>query len=400
MKMLSPKSKNKPQQTKITYSKFFGRSLAIYPGRLESILSNQLDVSLAAEFKGTGARTPYPVSNGIAVIDVQGPLISGQLGWLEMLFGMMSYDDIERDFVQALNDPAVKGILFNLDSPGGEAGGMFDLSDAVYNARGSKPIWAIANEEAYSAAYGIASAADKVFITRTGAVGSVGVIAVHMETSKKDELEGLAYTLIRGGKYKAEQNSLEPLTDHAQQSIQSEVDRIYGMFVEMIARNRGLSPETILKTEAGIFYGELAVNAGFADSIGNLKETLAEFQQSNQGKPTITAQDDSPVPGLTALSGEIPDAVIAAALSRERESVSKIIELCDLVHRPGWAGELIKAGITPEHARARILNRLADESDSIEIDSRLNLDRSATRDPIRTSGLNTAEIYNLRNKRR
>lgn len=385
---------HKPQ-TQINYPAFFGRTLAIEPARLEPILQSRFDVSLANFKDSLETRRNYQVSNGVAIIDVSGALVSGQLGWLELLFGMQSYNDIERDFLQASSDPSVTSILFNVNSPGGEAGGMFDLSDTIYKARGSKPIWAVANEEAFSAAYGIASAADKVYVTRTGGVGSVGVVSVHVETSERNKKEGLAYTVFRAGQFKAEQNPLEPLTDHAKESIQTEVNRLYGMFVDLVARNRRLSKDSILKTQAGIFFGESGVQNGFADAIGNLKEVLAELQAKSPGKNAIAAQEGLPGKVLAFPTGESLETAIAQAKNQAREEIIKILEMCDLAHRPEWALGFIQEGIPLDRVRTRIINRRADECDATYIDSKHNLDC----DLFRTSALNTQEIYESRKKR-
>jgi capsid assembly protease len=388
--LFSHKPKNQ-----INYPAFFGRPLAVEPARLEPILQSRFEVNLA-DFKGSlESQRNYQVSNGVAIIDVSGALVSGQLGWIERLFGMQSYDEIERDFLQASRDPSVTAVLFKVNSPGGEAGGMFDLSAAIYKARGSKPIWAIANEEAFSAAYGIASAADKVYVTRTGGVGSVGVIAVHMETSEQNKREGHTYSIFRAGEFKAEQNSLEPLTDHARGSIQAEVNRIYSMFIDQVARNRGMSKESILKTKAGIFFGEGGVLNGFADAVSNVKDVLAELQAKAAGNKAITAQEDfsdkglaAPIRGSFAVASDQPKI-------QTREEITKILEICALAHRPEWGLEMVNAGITPDQARTRILNRMADEDEATQIDSRLN----PFRDSISQSSLNTREIYENRKRR-
>ena len=184
---------------------------------------------------------------------------------------------LKEDIQDATDDPDVKGILMHIDSPGGEASGLFDLSDALYQARDAKPLWAVAGDAAYSAAYGIASAAEKIFITRTGGVGSVGVICVHVDVSKANEKEGLNYTIFRGGKYKAETNPYEELTDHAHKNLQAEVERLYQLFAGTIARNRSMTVSEVLKMEAQCYHGENGVKAGLADAVGTLEEAHAQM---------------------------------------------------------------------------------------------------------------------------
>ena len=138
-------------------------------------------------------------------------------------------------------DEDVSQIILNIDSPGGEVAGAFDLADLIYQARGTKPILAIANESALSAAYLIASAADKVYLTRTASVGSVGVMALHVDQSKAEEKIGLKYTAIYAGARKNDFSPHCPLSDEAFAAATEKVNATYDLFVKTVARNRGIS---------------------------------------------------------------------------------------------------------------------------------------------------------------
>ena len=179
--------------------RLFNTPLAITPGKAEVVMAalaermgiaqiqrgvrmmedDDYDYTKPGESPGTG----YDVVGGVAVIQVAGTLVQ-KLGTLRPYSGMTGYDGIRQNFLTALIDPDVTSIVLDIDSPGGEVSGCFDLVDAIYEARGSKPIWAILNDAAYSAAYAIASAADKIYVPRTGGTGSVGVIWIHMDWSE------------------------------------------------------------------------------------------------------------------------------------------------------------------------------------------------------------------------
>jgi capsid assembly protease len=402
----------------------------INPMWLEMRMKTSRDLQALAFFEREAAkRKPYRMEDGIAVFDVSGPLWNGEGWFLENNF----YRNLQKNFGAALSDAEVKGILFNLDSPGGEAGGMFDLADAIYNARGIKPVWAIANEEAFSAAYGIASAADRIYVTRTGGVGSVGVVAVHVEYSQENKMLGWNYTLFRGGKYKAEQNGIEPLTGHAQESIQSEVDRIYGMFVDLAARNRSTPSEKIRATEAALYFGENAVQAGLADRLGNFEQALNDFKQSisrpggnlnmsnqttdNNQAPALQAnnqpsppsqnetapqaatsqQQPTQAPAAAPMAAGIDlDAIYKQADEKARADIQTINDLCALAHRPEMAAQLIGERLTPDQARKKLLNVMADECDATAIDSRLNVDRAMGSTQAQAPKINAADIYSRR----
>jgi ClpP class serine protease len=182
----------------------------------------------------------------------------------------------------AFADPAARAVLLELDSPGGEVGGLFDLVDRFVSLRNEagKPLWAVASESALSAGFAIASAADRLYVTRTGEVGSVGVVAIHVDESAADAMAGLKWTLIHAGRKKIEGNPHEPLSPEVFAGIQSDVDALHSDLVGLIARNRGMSAAAVGATEAAIYRGQRAVTVGFADRIGTVGQALADLTDS------------------------------------------------------------------------------------------------------------------------
>lgn len=214
---------------------------------------------------------------GIAYIPVIGTLVN-KLGSLDPISGMTGYDGIGTKIAAAGSDPDVRGILFDIDSFGGEAAGTFDLVDQIFgtNARnGGKPIWAMATDDSLSAGYFLMSAADHIFLPRTGRLGSIGVVALHADFSKALEQDGIDVTMIFAGDRKVDGNPFEPLPEAVQQEFQASVDRSYDLFVSTVARNRGISEGRIRDTQAAIFEGEAAVDAGLADGVASPREVFA-----------------------------------------------------------------------------------------------------------------------------
>lgn len=220
----------------------------------------------------------YDVVEGIAIIPIQGTLVQ-KLGTLRPYSGMTGYDGIRACFLRALNDSEVKAICLDIDSPGGEVAGCFDLVDEIYAARGSKPVWAILSESAYSAAYALASAADKIIVPRTGGVGSVGVIVMHVDWSQKIKNDGLQVTIITYGDRKAESNPYEPLSETARKSIQSDIDEMGRLFVSTVSRNRGITEKTVRDTEAACFLGADGVQLGLADRVASPDAAFRDLLQ-------------------------------------------------------------------------------------------------------------------------
>jgi len=125
----------------------------------------------------------YDVEFGVARIEVEGTTVH-KLYDLRPFSGMTGYDGIRQNIMEAVNDDRVRAIMLDINSPGGESAGLFDLVDTIYAARSAKPIWAILTENAYSAGYALASAAHKVIVPRTGGTGSIGVLWMHCDISQ------------------------------------------------------------------------------------------------------------------------------------------------------------------------------------------------------------------------
>jgi len=208
----------------------------------------------------------YDLVAGVAVIPVSGTLVQ-KLGTLRPYSGMMGYDGIRQNFLVALSDPEVKAIVLDVDSPGGEVAGCFDLVDTIYEARGEKPVWAILNECAYSAAYAIASAADFLTVPRTGGTGSIGVICMHVDLSKALDADGIKVTVIQYGDRKADGQPYKPLEKEALKRFQADIDTMGELFVETVARNRNLAAQKVRDTEAATFLGAQGVSLGLADAV-------------------------------------------------------------------------------------------------------------------------------------
>lgn len=261
--------------------RLFNTPLALHPQKAEVVMAalsdrfgiTQISRAGAWDFDedenfSRAAREDHGYDNleGIAVIPIHGTLVQ-KLGSLRPYSGMTGYDGIRHAFLSALIDPDVKAICLDIDSPGGEVAGCFDLVDEIYHARGTKPIHAILTECAYSAAYAIASAADRIVVPRTGGVGSIGVIVMHVDWSQRIKSDGLKVTIITYGDRKAETNSCVPLSEAAQASLQDEVDAMGRLFVSTVSRNRGIDKDAIIKTQAACFMAPDGVQLGLADTV-------------------------------------------------------------------------------------------------------------------------------------
>jgi signal peptide peptidase SppA len=275
-------------------ARLFNRPLMISEGKLDTILhvfSQRAGLDLVGLPRSEAleisdrerARAGYAVKSGIAILGVYGPLMHRVLDMEFPSGGPTTYADLRQAFDTALADDGVQGIVFDFDTPGGEVNGAFDLADHIYQSRAIKPITACVNEEAYSAGYLLASACGRIVLPRTGGVGSVGVIATHTEFSRWEEENGIAVTHIFAGARKADFSPHLPLSSEAAQILQGMVDDSYSLFVETVARNRGMKVQAVIDTQAGIYEGKKAVKAGLADEVSAVDKAI---QNARKGKGT------------------------------------------------------------------------------------------------------------------
>jgi capsid assembly protease len=335
----------------------------------------------------------YRIANGIALLPVHGVLVkrAGQI--TPDSTELQSYQRITAGLREARGDNRVRGILLDVDTPGGEAGGIFDLADEVRATARDKPVWAIANDDALSAGYAIAAATNRIWITNTGAAGSVGVVALHLDQSGFDEKEGFHYTYIYRGQHKIDAHAHGPLTDMATEAIRGEVERLYDMLINNVAKHRGnMSTSALRETEAAIYAGQLAVARGLADQVGTLDQAHAAMAEQiaprarsafaqTTGTRSANMEDDPNLPETTQAPPPADnvvnlDQVRSAAIAEARHQAGEIAALCTLAGYPEASAEHINSGASLEAVRAALQVRKAGDSAKRQVEA---LDTSAVR---------------------
>ncbi len=263
-------------------SRLYGTPLLIARAKLDTILAvlgpriGLMHTELAVPITVPTQSEPMPSMPGIAVIPIHGTLVRRAVG-LDAASGLTSYARIAADIDAALAAPEVVGILLDIDSPGGEAGGVFELGARIREASAIKPIWAHAGDAAFSAAYALACATQRVSLSATGGVGSIGVIALHIDQSVRNAQNGLSVTALTAGAHKNDGTPHAPLTPQATTALQAEIDRLYALFVDHVAQMRSLEAKRVRATEAALFFGDDAVASGLADAVAPFTTTLADF---------------------------------------------------------------------------------------------------------------------------
>ena len=215
------------------------------------------------------------VTGAVAVIPIYG-VIAQRMDMFSQFSGGTSTDRVTKQIQSAIADPSVGSILLDIDSPGGSVYGVAELASEILAARDKKPITAIANSLAASAAYWIGSAASEFIVTPGGEVGSIGVITAHTDVSKFEQDLGMKTTIISAGKYKAEGNQFEPLAEEAKAAIQMRIEEYYAMFTKAVAKNRNAKISDVREGfgQGRVVGAQQAVSLGMADTIATYDETL------------------------------------------------------------------------------------------------------------------------------
>lgn len=241
------------------------RERQITPEALTAYRADTLDKAEQATFR-----------DGVAILDIAGPLFK-RANLMTSFCGATSYESLMRDFTTAIDDDGVLAVMLNVDSPGGEVAGCAEFAQAIFDARGKKPIVAYAGDQACSAAYWIASACDSIVIGASSGVGSIGVRATVPDAPARDARSGVTrYDFISS---QSPHKASDPKTDDGAARLQARVDALAAVFVETVARNRNVTVGRVLDGfgKGDVFVGGAAIAAGIADRFGSFESTLAEL---------------------------------------------------------------------------------------------------------------------------
>jgi signal peptide peptidase SppA len=227
---------------------------------------------------------------GVGVIQMFG-VLSQRSGLTDTSEPLQGVDPIRETFTRMLKDDQIGTIVLEIDSPGGSVMGIQELWDAIFAARGEKKVVAVANSLAASAAYYVATAAEEIVVTPSGAVGSIGVLAAHVDQSKLLEEQGVNVTLVSAGKFKVEGNQFEPLGDDARAAMQGIVDTYYDAFVQAVAKGRDVRPSEVRGGfgEGRILTAKNAKAEGMVDRVDTLEATVARLMSSPQAQRPLKA---------------------------------------------------------------------------------------------------------------
>lgn len=365
---------NEPLMLEPAYARVFFCALAGQLGisRLtdavsgDSLTAGEAPETLALSGNDDGPRQArsYQVMNGIAVLPVSGTLVSRTRA-LQPYSGMTGYNSIIARLQQAASDPMVAG--------------AFDCADIIARVRDIKPVWALANDMNCSAGQLLASAASRRLVTQTARTGSIGVMMAHSNYGAALEKQGVEITLIYSGSHKVDGNPYSHLPDDVRETLQSRMDATRRMFAQKVSAYTGLSVQAVLDTEAAVYSGQEAIDAGLADELVNSTDAITVMRDALDARKSrlsggrMTKETQSTTVSATASQADVtgvvqategenasaaqPDvnAQITAAVAAENSRIMGILN-CEEAHgREEQARVLAETpGMTVETAR-RIL---------------------------------------------
>lgn len=293
-----------------------GRPWLIEPAALEQVLAvadrmgnpEALQAKLGRPLDNTRTVT---MRDGVAVIPITGPIFR-HANLFTAISGATSTDVLATDIRAALDNPGVRGIALDINSPGGEAAGINELAAMVRDARSTKPITAYVGSSGASAAYWIASAANEIVVDPTAVVGSIGVVMSMTDSRGRDEKNGVRTHEIVSSQ--SPNKRADPATEGGRAEIQRVVDALAQVFVQSVAENRGVSTDTVTNDfgRGGVLVGQAAVTAGMADRLGSLESVIAELANPKAKTTGGKFMSNAPKGAITVSTNEAMRAAITA----------------------------------------------------------------------------------------
>jgi signal peptide peptidase SppA len=321
---------------------------------------------------GSANPPPYSRIDDIAVIPIHGTLIN-RGAFIGAYSGVTSYEGVKFQLRHAGADPETRAVILDIDSPGGQAAGAFEAAAAVRELAAQKTVVAVVDDMAASAAYAIASAATRIFVTPSGMVGSIGVVMLHLDHSKRLENAGVVPTLIHAGSHKVDANPFQKLPDGVREDLQAEVDAAQDKFVECVATGRkNLTPAAIRATEARTYIGTDAVAAGLVDEVGTMETVLEAFATARLARnvlqnPHLVSFTQADLDRARAegraegMQLSVSDGGLAAAMAR----IDAMVSLPEAQGRQQYARHLASQTAISIEAAKEVLKHVATEADVI-----------------------------------
>lgn len=323
-----------------------------------------------------GPAKPFVYKDGIAVIPIHGTLLNRFNGSWGFVTG---YNYVRRQMNLALFDDDVELIVFDIDSPGGEAAGNFELCREVMEAREDKPILAVVDSRCMSGGYSIAAACSQIAAIPSASIGSIGVYRMHMDLSKMLENEGVKVTFAKAGEHKVDGNPFEPLSDSVLKEWEASAGKTWDDFIAVVADGRDLSPDEVRATQARIYRSDEALAIGLIDAVKTPSEAVAAFVAELAEDEPFSEEDEmagnptkTPPQPEVASAPQIDSAAIASAAAaavaedrkQQRQRRAAVMSSDEAKANPKMAASLIEnTDLSADEIKAVLIEGAEDETE-------------------------------------
>lgn len=391
----------------LLYSNVYNQPLCVEPISAQAIIDGYLHGSAipvlnqARSVEGElcegyeGSRIVSFIGSSIAVIDIYGALTAKQTGGDMCSAAPLSYEEIAFEMKRLMNDSNIEVIIGDFASCGGLTMNLCDTSDLIYSMRGQgKRLIAMISIDAASAAYGLASAFDEIWVTRTARAGSIGTYICLKNVQEHNKMEGFAFTYISSDAHKLDGNSDVPLTDSAKKFFTDDILSMDKTFKETVARNLGVPVQQIYDMQAKWYRGEEAVKMGLAHKVGTfdeLIESLLTTQQQQEVSMTTSAQSgdngafsqvletvNTLAQQMSALTGVVQSLAEQPKLQAAATEITGLCTAAGVPNSSAVAGLLFSKGATVEEVRSALQKHDVEQSQTVNIDGYLPAKNSDT----------------------
>jgi ClpP class serine protease len=317
------------------------------------------------------------IRDGIGIVPVHGPLFKKSNFWTD-LFGASGYDQIHHDISVLAKTPGIKAIVLDIDSPGGEASGVGELAESIYQLRGKIPVHAYIGGTGASAAFWIASAAQEIHASPSAIIGSIGVQTAIRSGKNPNE--------IRFVSAQSPNKNRDPATEGGAAEVQRVINDLATVFIEQVARNRSITSEAVQNNygQGSVFVGASALRQGLADNLTTFEDLMSKVAKTDpavESRPEATKDIPADLAEhFMALGRAEERSKTKAAILEDRKRAEEIRGLCHGRTSPEFCQSLIDSDLSAEQASYEILKRglqtrksgielLKESEDSIEMPS-------------------------------
>lgn len=349
----------------------FAQADAAQAESMQEDVFSQVAMNYGFEYSRGERDKPFVYQDGIAIIPVRGVLLnrfSYSWSWAT------GYNFIRTQLNAVLNDLKVNGgdvelVVFDNDTPGGEAVGCFELAAEIMEARQFVPMISVVDSLSASAGYALASAATRMVCTPSGSVGSIGVYRLHMDISKYLEQAGINYTIFQAGEHKTDGHPYGPVSEAVAKDFQRSVEKRWDEFIAVVAEQRSMSEESVRDTQARVYRADEALDLRLIDAVNTPREAVSDFlAELASDDPFRDGDEDMALPkneaeyqaalntarqeGVASVQTPDVNAERTAAVTADRQRRQQIMALPEAESRQKLANTLADGDYTVDQAKA------------------------------------------------